>query len=70
MTTLETAIVESLRVHRRLPRTIQKYLDSTYQTSISLEAIATTLKALESEGKVQRHRHPSGRLTHLWELTE
>ncbi|MCT7981539.1 hypothetical protein [Laspinema olomoucense] len=68
MVTLETAVMESLKVHKRLPRTIQKYLNQTYETSVELEAIETTLAQLEATGKVQRHRLKSGLITHLWEL--
>jgi hypothetical protein len=64
---LADAIIESLAVHRRLPRTIQRYLEATYETSISLEAIVNCLETLEQDGRVQRYSHPSGRVTDLWE---
>jgi hypothetical protein len=68
MYTLETAVMESLKVHKRLPRTIQKYLNSTYSTFVELEAVETTLHQLEATGKVRRHRLKSGFVTDLWEL--
>lgn len=68
MVTLETAVLEALQAHKRVPQIILRHIHYHYPSDVSLEEVEATLKALESEGKVRRYCHPSGRLTHLWEL--
>ncbi|MCT7986716.1 hypothetical protein NG796_25920 [Laspinema sp. A4] len=68
MTTLEKLILESLQTQRRLPQSIQKYLNQTYYSLADLEDIETTLQQLEADGKVRRYKLPSGQETDMWEL--
>ncbi len=68
MTTLEKLVLESLQGHRRLPETIQKYLNETYYSLADLEDIEATLQQLEINGKVRRYKLPSGQVTDMWEL--
>ncbi|MCT7963545.1 hypothetical protein NG791_22995 [Laspinema sp. D1] len=68
MTTLEKLILESLQTQRRLPETIQKYLNETYYSLADLEDIEVFLQQLEADGKVRRYKLPSGQETDMWEL--
>ena len=68
MNTLEKLVLESLQGHRRLPETIQKYLNETYYSLADLEDIETVLQQLEADGKVRRYKLPSGQVTDMWEL--
>jgi hypothetical protein len=69
-TELETAIIKAVSVHKRLPTTIQKALYHEYHVIIELETIISTLTALEAQGKAQKYRLKSGRVTDLWEAIE
>ena len=68
MTTLEKLILESLQTKRRLPQSIQKYLNETYYSLAELEDIEVFLQQLEADGKVRRYKLPSGQVTDMWEL--
>ena len=68
MSTLEKLILESLQTQRRLPETIQKYLNETYYSLADLEDIEAFLQQLETNGKVRRYKLPSGQETDMWEL--
>jgi hypothetical protein len=64
---LEQAIIKAVEIHRRTPPIIQRAIQSEYPIAIELEEINSTLKELESQGKLRRYSHPSGRVTDMWE---
>ncbi|MCT7969847.1 hypothetical protein NG799_26380 [Laspinema sp. D1] len=68
MSTLEKLVLESLQTQRRLPQTIQKYLNETYYSLAELDDIEAALQQLEADGKVRRYKLPSGQVTDMWEL--
>ncbi|AFY85476.1 hypothetical protein [Oscillatoria acuminata] len=70
LTEQESAIIQALAVHPRLPRTIIRAIEEKYPVVLDPADVAIALQSLESKGIIHRHCTIKGRITDAYELPQ